>query len=174
MTPINRLVIFISYQYFFTQMNAAKASAVCKKCRAYCCRLGGPDFTKEEMKRVLKAGHPDYFVKIGRNHHELRVNKGICPYLKKDNSCLIQKVKPPMCRSWPVDVEYEKNKKAFSLIKCPLTPLLSKQDIRTMKKQAGSTTKDIIKNSSTHSKLPESDIALITKRFYKLKMKPLD
>lgn len=155
-------------------MNASKASEVCIKCGAYCCKLGGPDFTKEEMERVLKAGHPDYFVKIGRNHYELKGRKGVCPYLKGNNSCLIQKVKPPMCKSWPVDVEYKKNKKAFLLIKCPLTPLLSKQDIGTMRKQAGSTTREIIENSSTHSKLTESDIDLITKRFYKLKTKPLD
>jgi len=75
---------------------------ICKKCRASCCKLGGADFTLLEKNIVLKAGYPDFFVKINDNHYELKCTGGICPYLTKENSCSIYNFRPLVCKSFPV------------------------------------------------------------------------
>ncbi len=154
-------------------MRANVVLKVCQTCKATCCKMGGPDFTKLEMQKVLKAGHPNFFVKISDNHYELKSKRGLCPYLSEDNSCSIHEVRPMMCKCWPVVVECDKDKKVFYLIDCPLTPLLSKHDISIMKKQASRIPKEIIVSSFSHSKLSKSDIKLIQKRFKGFKRKPL-
>ena len=65
-------------------MDGDSALKVCQKCKASCCKLAGADFTKEEMQRVLKAGHPDHFVKLNENHYETKCKNGICPYLNTE------------------------------------------------------------------------------------------
>jgi len=154
-------------------MKTNTALEVCQKCKAACCKLGGGDFSKSEMQKVLKAGYPNFFSKINNNHYELKSKKGVCPYLAKDNSCNIHKVRPLMCKCWPVYLKFKDNKKQFFLIKCPLTPIFSKQDIKLMKKQANRIPKDIITTSLSNSKLPKSDIELIEKRLKKFKRKLL-
>lgn len=149
------------------------ALEVCQKCKAVCCKMGGPEFTKTEMEKVLRAGYPDYFVKINEDHFELKGKKGICPYLAKGSSCSIHKQRPLMCKCWPVYVDYNDNKRQFILIECPLTLLLSKRDIETMKKQASLVPKELITTSFTSSKLPESDLKIIEKRFNRFKRRPL-
>ncbi|MEM4182157.1 MAG: YkgJ family cysteine cluster protein [Candidatus Pacearchaeota archaeon] len=79
-------------------MKKDKVLEVCQKCNAACCKMGGPDFTKSEMQKVLKAEHQNFFIKINSNYYELKSKKGVCPYLSKENSCLIHKEKPLMCK----------------------------------------------------------------------------
>lgn len=145
------------------------AFKICQKCKASCCKLGGTDFTKVEMQKVLKLGYPNYFVKINENHYEMKSKKGICPYLKKDNSCLIYHVRPAACKSFPVYINSD-NKKDFFLIDCPLSKHLKEKEIKTMKNQAKKIS-EIIPATFSSSKLPKSDLKLIEKRFNKFKMK---
>jgi Fe-S-cluster containining protein len=131
--------------------------------------MGGPDFSKKEMQRVLRVGFKNYFVKISKNHYELNSKKGICPYLKKDNSCLIHKIKPLMCICWPVCVDLINGKKKLYLAYCPMTKLLSKKEISKCKKEARKMPNAMLEESFHISKLPKSDLRLIRKRFNKFK-----
>lgn len=126
---------------------------ICQKCRAACCKLSGPCFTKQETKRVLESGYSNHFVKLNEHHFELKSKKGICPYLTKDCACSIHKVRPVMCRCWPV---YINKKKEFFLVDCPLASFLSNKEINVMKKQASQIPKKF---------LSDSDQKLIEKKF---------
>lgn len=160
--------------YISAVMDVDLMLRTCQKCKACCCKYGGADFTKKEMLNVLKAGFPDYFVKINDNHYEMKSHKkGICAYLKKDNSCMIHKFRPRVCKSFPIYVEYKNNKTKFFLMGCPLAKFLSKQDIKTMKNWAKGV-KEIVTTTFSHSKLPKSDLEIIEKRFNKFKKLPLE
>jgi Fe-S-cluster containining protein len=140
---------------------------VCKKCGAACCKMGGTDFTRAEMQRVLNRGFHNYFVKIGRNHYELVCKKGICPYLKKDNTCAINEIKPLACRSWPLYLKgAAKGKTRYFLLECPLATSLQGRDIRAMKKQANHV-QSIIKSAFSASKISSGDMRLVRKRLNK-------
>ena len=147
----------------------------CQKCKAACCKLGGPDFSKKEMKQTLKAGFPNHFVKISKNHYELRCKKGVCPYLNKDYSCKIHKVKPLMCLCWPIGVDLEKNKKTLYLFKCPITKLLSKEAIKEFKKEAAKLPNEMLREAwcEGKTKLSKAELKRIMKRFHKFKKKRL-
>jgi Fe-S-cluster containining protein len=150
-------------------MDEAVALEICRKCQASCCKFGGADFTGGEMRRVLDAGYPNYFVKINENHYEMKSERGTCPYLKSDYSCLIHDVRPLVCKSFPVYVVCKNNETEFCLIACPLSAVLSKNDIEVMKEQA-SQAEEIILTTFSDSKLPKRDLELIEKRFSKFKM----
>ena len=145
----------------------------CKKCRARCCKMGGPDFTEKEMKKVLKLNPKlkDRFVRLNKNHYELKVKRGICPFLRKDYSCSIHKARPLMCKCWPVYLEFIKGRKSFLIIQCPLTPYLTKEQIQTMKKQASKLPKEFVEGKET--KFSKSEVKLVMKRFNKFKKKKL-
>jgi len=146
---------------------------ICKNCKAFCCKLGGGDFTEKEMLKVLKAGYKNYFSKIGENHYELKSKKGICPYLKKDYSCRIYKVRPIMCKCWPVFINVKKNKKEHIIVQCPLTSALTKEQIKAMKKQANKIDTSMISGIYVNSNLPNSDLKLIEKRYDSFKKRKL-
>jgi Fe-S-cluster containining protein len=140
---------------------------VCKKCGAACCKMGGTDFTRAEMERVLSRGFHDYFVKIGRNHYELVCRKGICPYLQKDNTCAINEIKPLACRSWPLYLSgASRGKTRYFMLKCPLATMLKSGEILTMKKQANHV-RALIKTAFSASRIPPADMRLVRKRFNK-------
>ena len=145
----------------------------CQRCSAACCKMGGPDFSKSEMEKVLKAGYKNFFVKLNNNHYELKCKKGICPYLKEDNSCLIHKVRPLMCKCLPLTINYKNNKKEIMVIECPLTPLLSKQGIQIMKRQINRIPKKMLYETFSHSKFSKSDLKLVQARYNKFKRRKL-
>ena len=74
----------------------------------------------------------EYERKINNNHYETLTKNGACAYLRKDNICSIQKIKPKMCWAWPVHLDFRKNKKIYYLMHCPLTPYLSEKQIKIM------------------------------------------
>jgi Fe-S-cluster containining protein len=131
---------------------------------------GGPDFTEAEMKKVVKAGHKNYFFAVRNGFYELTSKKGRCAYLKKDNSCEIQNFKPKMCRAWPV---FPKRKNTYLLIDCPVTKLLSKAQIEKCKKEASGITKKMLDVSLDFSTLSKSDGKLIKRRYDKFKKRVL-
>ena len=118
-------------------MDQEKLLNICRKCKATCCKLGGTDFTKKEMQRIVNAGHKIKFKKINENHYEFKTNKKAeCLYLKND-ACTIYNERPSACRCWPVEYpDFEGKKKRFTLVYCPLTPYLSKEYIQQLKKIA--------------------------------------
>lgn len=146
---------------------------ICKNCRGTCCKIGGTDFTRKEKDQVLRKGFPDYFRKISNNHYEARGKNGVCPYLKKDNSCLIHEVRPLLCRKWPIFTEVENGKKIHALIECPLTPHLSEKDINEMKDHAEKISASLIKRATSCSSIDEKEMDIIDKRFSKFKEKKL-
>lgn len=144
---------------------------ICKKCKASCCKVGGAEFTKKDMVRVLRAGYPNYFRKINENHYETITKNGICAYLGKDSLCSIQKLKPKMCYAWPINLSFRKNKKIYHLMSCPLTPYLSEKEIKIMKKQISGYNKEFIYCNDT--KMPPSEVKKVMKRYYKFNKKTI-
>jgi Fe-S-cluster containining protein len=146
---------------------------VCQKCKAACCRMGGPDFTEAEMKKVLKAGHKNYFFEVRDGIYELKSKKGRCRYLKKDNSCEIQNVKPRLCQSWPVFPRIKNNKRKYLIIDCPITALLSNEQIAKCKIGASRIPKELLDVALDNSTLSKSNAKLIKTRFDKFKKQEL-
>jgi Fe-S-cluster containining protein len=118
---------------------------ICKKCKAHCCKLGDLTVTDKEMDRILKAGFPNHFIRISKGRYDIKSKNGRCPYLKKDYSCQIYKVRPKFCMIWPINPEYRENKIEFNVIKCPLFPYLSETDINNAKNIALQIPLDMIK-----------------------------
>jgi len=120
---------------------------VCRDCHAFCCTIVRPVLTNQERQRILGEGFPDHFIKIQDNIYEIQLGeKGRCPYLDKNNACLIQRVKPKFCKIWPI-VPYIKNKKrGYLVIKCPLFFHISKKKLNETKKQAEEIPDDIIEH----------------------------
>lgn len=146
---------------------------VCYKCKARCCKMGGPEFTEYNMKQAIKI-KPKYknlFVKVKRDHYELKVKGGMCFFLNKDYSCSIHKARPLMCRCWPVFVDYKNSKKRYVIVNCPLTPYLTKKQLKIMKEQASKLPKEFIDCFETS--LPKKELNLIMRRYGKFKKKSL-
>lgn len=156
-------------------MNPKKILKICIKCKSSCCKLGGADFTKKEMQRIVKSGAKIKFNKVSDNHYEFKTNgKGICAYLLKSGACEIHKVRPNSCSCWPVEYpEFKNGKKIFFLAECPLTKHLSKKDVLKLNRQAGKITEKISDECLTKTRLPKKEITLILKRYNKFKLKEI-
>ncbi len=142
---------------------------ICKKCGAKCCNLGGSDITEKERENILNAGYPDHTLMISENHYEFISKKGRCPYLKKDNSCGIQKAKPLACQCFPVHPEFVDGKKEYLLAQCPLGKALPREMILEMRDRATKYPDKIIKERLETSNLPKEDFELIKKRLNNFK-----
>ncbi len=152
-------------------MKLDNIKGICKKCKGTCCKLGGAEFTKKEMKKVISAGFVDNFRKINNNHYETKTKNGICAYLDKNSLCSIQKLKPKMCYAWPVHLGFRKNKKIFYLMSCPLTPYLSEKEIKIMKKQMSPYTKEFVFCNDTQ--MSNSEVKTVMKKYHKFKKRIL-
>ena len=110
---------------------------VCTHCKAFCCTIVRPLVTEKERCDILNEGFDDNFINIGNGIYDITPGKDEkCPYLKPDNSCEIQRVKPKLCRIWPVIPRYKQNKRDFIVVKCPLFFHLSSQELRQAKQEA--------------------------------------
>jgi len=125
-------------------VKADKFLLVCQKCKAACCKTGGPNFTEKEMKKIINAGYKNYFFKIKDNIYKLKSKRERCPYLKKDNSCEIHKIKPILCLCHPVFPNFAKKKKGYIIIKCPMAKILSKKEIERCKKEANKVSRKLL------------------------------
>lgn len=133
---------------------------ICRKCGAFCCMMGGADFTEEEMKRIGEAGHPVKFKKIRENHYELHTDgKGVCAYLK-DNMCTIHNERPNVCRAFPVDYPYlkEGGETGYDMHLCPLGKILTEEDIRLLKKEADKIGEELRTGHPDDNDLPDEDM----------------
>ena len=118
---------------------------VCNKCKALCCTLVLPPITENERNDIIDAGFPDYFTKKANGIYTIKpTNQGKCPYLSHNDSCIVHKVKPQLCRVWPIVPRIKNNKKEYIIIKCPIFPLLSEDDIKNSKKEAEKIPSEII------------------------------
>ncbi len=138
---------------------------ICKNCGGVCCKLGGAEFTRKEMKKVINSGYPDYFRKINEDHYETITRNGICAYLNKKNICTIQEIKPKMCWAWPVNLDFRGKKKVYCLMNCKLTPYLSEKEIKKMKKQIAGYSQEFIDCDDTQ--MSETEVKKVMKRYHK-------
>jgi Fe-S-cluster containining protein len=123
---------------------STKFIRTCKKCKALCCTLVIPPVTEQERKKILKAGFEDHFKDIGNGIYEIkRENSNACPYLSKDWTCKIQSFKPELCKLWPIIPRIKNDKRSLIVVKCPIYPYLSEEEIIHAKKDS-ETISDII------------------------------
>jgi len=121
--------------------------SVCNHCKAWCCTLVRPPVTEQEKLDILAAGFNDYFTKDEDDIYTIKPDSnGICPYLKDDYSCEIHQVKPKLCKIWPVIPRYKNNKRDYIVIKCPLFPELSREELKKAKKKAETISTPIIQH----------------------------
>ncbi|NTV23742.1 MAG: YkgJ family cysteine cluster protein [Nanoarchaeota archaeon] len=138
---------------------------ICQQCKAKCCKIGGTDFSEEEMKKVIDAGHPDFFVKIDEDHYETKCNDGVCPYLGKDEACTIHEVRPKLCRRWPVYSSVEAEERKNYLVDCPLARVLSQDIILNMVKINEDISSEFVSASIENSQLSEAEKDIVEERF---------
>ena len=117
--------------------DSSSLQSVCYHCKAYCCTLVLPPITNSERQRILDAGFQDHFEKIQKNLFIIKSDSiSKFPYLTKNYSCSIHKVKPHLCRLWPVVPSYKNKKRGCVIIHCPLFPFLSNEVIDKKVKEA--------------------------------------
>jgi Fe-S-cluster containining protein len=137
--------------------------------------LGGPTLSLGERARILKTKVKDYFIEIGDGVYEVETNgNGICPYLAKDKSCSIQKVKPLGCICWPILPELKNDKINCIIMHCPLTPYIPKRDIEKYKKECKKMPKKVIKAMWDVSTVTDSkELKIIERKLKKFSTKKL-
>jgi Fe-S-cluster containining protein len=140
------LVIFINSLTASPSVSTSSDSLrVCKKCHAFCCTAILPLLTEQEKNAILDAGFTNNFIEIENRIFTIKKGKnGSCPYLTRRNTCSIQKVKPKLCKIWPVVPRIKNNRKFTIVIKCPLFPSLSLQEIQQAKNEAETIPQTII------------------------------
>ncbi|MBN2567006.1 YkgJ family cysteine cluster protein [Candidatus Woesearchaeota archaeon] len=145
-------------------MRAETIRTRCRECEASCCRLGGVDVTGRERTRILAAGHPNFFVRIGPDHYEMRSVRGVCPYLTEDHECSIHAVRPLMCECWPVDVELVEGKREYVVNACPIAALFDEEELQASKERLADVPERILAAGMRDSQLPAEDLDLIEMR----------
>ena len=124
---------------------SSNVQAVCIQCKAFCCTKVKPPITEQEKRKILESGYKDYFHKIDKGVYTITSGSDKkCPYLKSDYTCQIHKVKPKLCQLWPIIPHYKKNKRGCLVIKCPIYPLLTEEEIQKAKKEANTIPINII------------------------------
>jgi Fe-S-cluster containining protein len=154
-------------------MKANKFLRICQDCKASCCKMGGPDFTETEMKKVLKAGYKNHFFEVRDKIYELKTKKGVCPYLKKDNACEIHKYKPILCLCWPVFPNFDRKTGGFIVLDCPLTKHLSKEEIEKCKEEAAKVSKKLLDVALDYSTVSKEDARILEEKLHKFKITKL-
>ena len=118
---------------------------VCKACDTFCCKQRLPPISIKEKEEILNMGNENYFIPLKDDIYTIKaLENGSCPYLKSDNTCHIHNVKPDLCKIWPIVPRIKNNKKEYIVIKCPIFPLLSEDDIKNSKKEAEKIPSEII------------------------------
>jgi len=111
--------------------------SICKRCHAFCCTIATPFLKTQERDKILQAGYADRFIKITNEIYQIRANnRKECPYLQNDYTCEIHEVKPKLCSVWPIIPRNINNITRTIVIKCPLFPLLSKEELQKAQEEA--------------------------------------
>lgn len=92
----------------------------CKRCAIYCCKLGGPCLTKEDIEQIESGGHKtSEFVEDSKRkygNHSLITSAmknrkdGSCIFLRTDAKrnayeCSIYEIRPILCRLYPFEIK---------------------------------------------------------------------
>jgi len=92
----------------------------CKRCATFCCRLGGPKLTRNDIERIEEAGyHVKDFLELANSEFKgmpvMRSSlknreDGACIFLKFDAKqnryeCSIYDLRPILCRLYPFDFD---------------------------------------------------------------------
>lgn len=92
----------------------------CKRCAIYCCKLGGPCLTKEDIEQIESVGHKiGEFVEDSKRkygNHSLMTSAmknrkdGSCIFLRTDEKrnayeCSIYEIRPILCRLFPFEIK---------------------------------------------------------------------
>jgi len=92
----------------------------CQRCAVYCCKLGGPTLTEDDLKRLKSVGYniSDYVEPVKRRYGDLlsAINAirtkedGACVFLKKDETngiykCEVYDARPFLCRLFPFELK---------------------------------------------------------------------
>ena len=92
----------------------------CKRCAIYCCKLGGPCLTKEDIEQIESVGHKtSEFVQDSKREygsHSLLTSAmknrkdGSCIFLRTDEKrnayeCSIYEIRPILCRLFPFEIK---------------------------------------------------------------------
>jgi Fe-S-cluster containining protein len=91
----------------------------CKRCAIYCCKLGGPCLTKEDIEQIESAGYKtSEFVEDSKRKYgeplmtsEMKNRKdGSCIFLRTDEKrntykCSIYEIRPILCRLFPFEIK---------------------------------------------------------------------
>jgi len=107
----------------------------CKRCAVFCCKLGGPRMSREDIRRLRLAGYePDDFLDVaadgrfgveggGKSVVKQREN-GSCVFLEYDGGnkvyrCSVYEFRPALCRLYPFEFERTGlNKGLLGVIPC--------------------------------------------------------
>lgn len=93
----------------------------CHRCAIFCCKLGGPELTQEDIERIKQSSYPvEDFLEpsLNKEFKGLRVicsrlknrDDGSCVFLTFDaakgvRECSIHNVRPALCRLYPFNFE---------------------------------------------------------------------
>ena len=137
----------------------------CIPCNAKCCKhgetIGSPILDEQEMKKIKKVLDKEIkevVLENGKKYYVIIVDEKEkrCPYLSKDNKCLIQEVKPLDCAIYPIKAVYVNDEPEDDTIKfvvdsdCPASKHLSKEFIEEAKKLSVESLKRFDKQTFNH------------------------
>ena len=96
----------------------------CKSCRN-CCRELGISTTEEEIEEFSKYYNFDINkIKEKLNQNYFKYDAQPCPFLKKDNTCTIEKCKPRTCKEYPYTNKEERLESLLTIMNntliCPV------------------------------------------------------
>jgi Fe-S-cluster containining protein len=82
----------------------------CQRCATFCCKLGGPRLSSEDVKRLKKAGLTRAEFLDATNGRLRSTVSGSCVFLKFDSQerfygCTVYPHRPALCRLYPFHIE---------------------------------------------------------------------
>ena len=96
----------------------------CRRCAVYCCRLGGPCLTRDDIEQIESVGHKtSEFVEDSKNKYGNRFPMANAMKNRKDGSCIflrtgkkkstyectIYEIRPILCRLFPFEIKRIEN-----------------------------------------------------------------
>jgi len=92
----------------------------CRRCATFCCRLGGPKLTRNDVERIKEAGYhvKDFLVPMNSEFKRMPFMRG-CLKNREDGACIFLKIdaeqnryecsiydfRPTLCRLYPFDFD---------------------------------------------------------------------
>jgi Fe-S-cluster containining protein len=105
----------------------------CRRCAIYCCRLGGPCLTREDIRQIESVGHKtSEFVEDSKRKYGNRFLMASAMKNRKDGSCIflrtgkkrdayecsIYETRPILCRLFPFEIKRIENDSFLKILPC--------------------------------------------------------